>query len=109
MAMDPRIEAVLSQLEREYSKPLTIGQFAQRAGLSPFRIEHLFRVQTGLTFRAKLREIRLTAARGMLADWKLPVKQIAFPSGYTSVSTFSRNFKNRFGKAPSAYRRSKFR
>ncbi len=91
--MDPRIGRALKSMERMCSEHLDISRYAEEAGLSRWRFEHLFKAQTGLTPRAMLREFCLAKAQGLLADARLRVKEVAYRCGYRSTPTFSRNFR----------------
>jgi AraC family transcriptional regulator of arabinose operon len=104
--VDPRIQSTLETIRVEYGAPLTVSRMAARAGLSRSRFEHLFRRQTGRTFRATLHEVRVAKAAILLADSSCRVKEIADKCGYSSSQSLDRAFRKRFGKPPSAYRRS---
>jgi transcriptional regulator GlxA family with amidase domain len=79
---------------------------AVQAGLSRSRFEHLFREQTGQTFRAALREFRLAKGAGLLGDWTRRIKEVAGLCGYSSNESFAKVFRKRFGETPQGYRRS---
>ena len=76
--------------------PPRMGQVAERVGLSRSRFGHLFKNETGRTFKAHLRKIRMEKADDLLEDWNLRVKQIAYRVGYSSPSGFARAFKKCF-------------
>lgn len=103
---DRRIEAALKLMDDGFAKRLTGMGVAFQVGLSRSRFEHLFREQTGTTFKLRLREIRLARGRCLLAEPRLNVKEIATLCGYAATSNFDRDFKRRFGLSPSQYRRS---
>jgi transcriptional regulator GlxA family with amidase domain len=102
--MDPRILRTLAAIEGGYARCLRVSQLAAQAGLSRSRFEHLFREQTGETLTSRLRRVRLARAKLLLADYSLSIKQIAFRCGYSSSSSFTRDFKKVFQASPSKYR-----
>jgi AraC family transcriptional regulator of arabinose operon len=106
--MDPRIADALRFLRANCHNSVTVEQMALRAGLSRSRFTHLFRQQTGETFRAALRRFRLAKAAILLADCTLRMKEIAARFGYADSQSFGKAFRNRFGLMPSAYRRSTY-
>ncbi|MGH9404771.1 MAG: helix-turn-helix domain-containing protein [Terriglobia bacterium] len=104
--MDKRIEGALEIIRSEYQKPLRVTDLAKRVGLSRSHLAFLFKKESGVTFKACLREERLNNAVKLLGgDYSTvklaSVKQAAYSVGYLSVSSFGRDFKRRFGENPS--------
>ena len=83
-----------------------MGELAARLGLSRSRFEHLFKAQTGATFRRYVRTTRLTRAKALLQDPCLRVKEVAWRCGYANTSSLTRGFEREYGLSPSDYRRS---
>lgn len=104
--MDSRIESALAYLEDQIAQGITSTAIAARLGLSRSRFDHLFKAQTGITFRMALRTARIDLARRLLADQRLRVKEIAVQCGYAATSNLTREFKRQLGMTPSAFRRS---
>ncbi len=104
--IDPRIADAWEYLRANCQKGITEERMALRGGLSRSRFAHLFRQETGETFRAALGEFRLARGAILLTDWTLSVKQIAARCGYADSHSFDTAFRNRFGLTPSAFRRS---
>lgn len=103
---DPRIADAFEYLRANCRNAVTEEQIALRAGLSRSRFAHLFRQQTGESFRASLGEFRLAKAAFLLTDCTLRIKEIAAVCGYADSHSFDAAFRRRFGLTPSAYRRS---
>jgi transcriptional regulator GlxA family with amidase domain len=106
MGMDPRIKAALELLDSACGSHLAAADVAGYLGLSRSRFMHLFKRETGTTFRRKLRQVRLAKAAGLLVDLRLRVKEIAFECGYAATPDLTRAFGREFGVSPSQYRRS---
>jgi transcriptional regulator GlxA family with amidase domain len=102
--VDTRIAAVIERMEREIQQPLRVTELAAGVNLSPSRLIHLFRAETGMPPARYLRELRLRRARADLEQTFLSVKQIMFAAGFTDPSHFSRTFKRRYGVSPAAIR-----
>ena len=105
VAADYRIEAAL-ELIRTNLGGVSASAIASHLGLSRSRFEHLFKAETGTTFRAYLRQTRLSTALQFLVNSRLRVKEISAQCGYASTSNLSREFKREFGVTPSEYRHS---
>lgn len=104
VAADYRIEAALELIRTNLGA--SASAIASHLGLSRSRFEHLFKAETGTTFRAHLRQIRLSTALHLLLNSRLRVKEISAQCGYASTSNLSREFKREFGVTPSEYRHS---
>jgi transcriptional regulator GlxA family with amidase domain len=104
-ALDPRVAQALARMEARIDLPETAAETAEAVGLSPRRLESLFRAALGTTPAAHALDLRLQAARRMLTDTKHPLADVALRTGFSSPSTLSRAFRGRFGQPPGALRR----
>jgi transcriptional regulator GlxA family with amidase domain len=50
-------------------------------------------------------KLRLNRARTLLTQTTMPVTEVAFASGFTSASHFSKCYRDMFGRTPRAERR----
>ncbi|HXX24510.1 MAG TPA: helix-turn-helix transcriptional regulator, partial [Terriglobia bacterium] len=105
-AMDARVLRVLKTIARDLGKPQTVKGLAAQLRLSPSRLEHLFRKQTGRGIKAFVRESRLAKAAELLEDPTLQIKEVAAAVGYANVSNFIRDYTRRYGESPSQSRSS---
>lgn len=103
-ALDPRVAAALARMEAQIDTPEPVAQTAQAVGLSPRRLETLFRQDLGTTPAAHALDLRLQAARRMLTDTRHPLAEVALRTGFSSPSTLSRAFRARFGHPPGTLR-----
>lgn len=103
--MDRRVRAVIGVLERDLRSVPRITDLAASVGLSPSRLEHLFRADTHTTIRDYVMHQRLRMAARMLRQSHERVSSIAFAVGFNDASNFNHAFKRLFGKAPLEYRR----
>lgn len=102
-AHDPRVARALAAMEAGIEAPPTMAGVAQAAGVSVRRLEGLFAAALGATPGAFFLEMRLQAARRLVADTAHPLAEVALRTGF-SPATLSRAFRRRFGVAPSALR-----
>ncbi|MCU0649519.1 MAG: AraC family transcriptional regulator [Gemmatimonadaceae bacterium] len=108
---DPRMTRLRQLMEEEhlYRNPdLTFAEFVHAMGSSEKTVRRLIREQFGHEhFRTFLNTYRVAEARRLLAD---PSRQhdkliaVAFASGFASLPTFNRVFKELEGKPPSVFR-----
>jgi transcriptional regulator GlxA family with amidase domain len=92
-------------MEHEYGNHLTARYLAERLGISRSRFEHLFKAQTGESFRPTLRQLRLSKAQELLVKSSLSIKEIAGRVGFSGTPSFSRAFQRCYGQPPSRWRR----
>ena len=103
--LDPRVMAAMARIAAALDAPEPIAAIAAALGLSPRRLEMLFRTALGQTPGAYALHQRLAAARRMIADTGHPLAEVALRCGFSSPSTLSRAFRQRFGLPPSHLRR----
>ncbi len=102
--VDARVLAVLETVAREPEKPHSVKSLAALVHLSPSRLEHLFKEETGLTIKAFLGATRMATAKEMLRSTALRVKEVAAAVGYANHSNFAHDFRKRYGRPPSQTR-----
>lgn len=101
---DSRLRRATEVMEAHIEAPLPMPAIAAAVGLSPRRLQALFRLHFGETVSNRYRAIRLNAARHMLMYSETPVTEVAVATGFAPLSAFSRAFRARFQTAPRAYR-----
>jgi AraC-like DNA-binding protein len=82
---------------------ITRDKLAGICHLSPSAFSRAFRNEHGTTFEHFLLEYRVDKARGLLAEPRMTVSQVAYSSGFNDVSYFSRVFKRLSGITPSVF------
>ena len=105
VALDPRVARAIARMEARLDAPEAVGVTAAAIGLSPRRLETLFRTSLGLTPGAYALSLRLAAARRMVTDTAHPLAEVALRTGFSSAATLTRAFGQAFGHPPSQLRR----
>lgn len=90
----------------EYSNPdLRIETTANALATTRSKINEILKAELGLTFTAYVNKIRLTeAARLLVEDDDLSVKQISFEVGFVNVTYFNTLFKKEYGCSPKVFK-----
>lgn len=96
---DKRLLKIVAQLQKHPDANATLNQWAQRLGVAEKTLSRLFIKETGLTFRLWRQRLRLLSALPLL-EQKYSVTEVAFASGYESVSAFIAAFGEHFGRTP---------
>jgi len=100
-----RLEALLRRMPEERLLKLEFADLARQVACSRRHLGRLFGEVTGMTFRQKQAEARLSHARELLATSELKVREVAPQCGFGSLSLFTHMFKRRFGVTPAKWRR----
>jgi AraC family transcriptional regulator, arabinose operon regulatory protein len=101
---DPRVQRVLDLFSRDLAGAHTVETLAAAVFLSPSRLAHLFKEQTGQTVTDALRQLRLRQAARLLRHSGRSVQEIAAEVGFHCPFHFSRRFRQAFGVSPREYR-----
>ena len=96
---DPRLARALVALHAAPQDDWTLSQMASVAGMSRSAFAEAFKSVTGTTPSAYLTDWRLTVASTLLRAGQ-PQKLVAAELGFSSGSSLSRAFRQRFGAAP---------
>ena len=96
----PGLLAVLAQMEAAPEQPLRRAALARLAGVSPRHLDRLFAAELGVSFRAQYLRMRLDHAQRLLVQSPMSLAEIAFATGFSSASHFSRAWRGQFGKTP---------
>ena len=90
--------------DRHAHVTLRLPDLASEIGLSVSYLSRLIRRATGYGFEWHLRRLRIHHAEQLLATTDLSVKEVAAASGFSSASSFDRQFKAVMGLQPTLYR-----
>ncbi len=90
---------------QQLSNPnLSVDDIANELNLSPSSLFRKCNTKFKKTPTKIIRDIRMLHAQNLLIDDKLTISEIAYGTGFDSLSYFSRTFKKYFGKSPSSLR-----
>ena len=87
-----------------FAEPVSLGDMAQAACLSPNHFLRTFRQVFHQTPHQFLRDRRLEEAKRLLARGDMSVTEVCLAVGFESLGSFSSLFRSRFGVAPSEFR-----
>ena len=102
---DSRIADVREYMRLHLQEPLTLDRLAAQARVSKFHFAREFRAHTGVSPHAYLVELRLDAARRLLASTDLSVAECARRCGFRRPAHFGTVFAKQIGVSPTAFRR----
>ncbi len=94
-----RVVLALHLLEECYGETWTTARLACRVGLSEKKLQAGFRQVVGASVHTHLRAMRMAAAMAMLGRG-MSVTETAYAIGFSSLSHFSKAFKDHSGMSP---------
>ncbi len=103
-----RIAKAICLLRRDFRAPITLPELARTAGMSATSFHQHFKAVTGTTPLQYQKDLRLIAARALLAKQRQTVTEAAFATGYESPTHFSRDYRRKFGNSPGRDARGSF-
>lgn len=103
-ARHPKVTKVVKLMEQTLRAPLTMEELAASVGLSERSLLRRFRAALGVGPQQYYRGLRLEVGRRLLHNGDLSVTEIALACGFESRGSFTRAFKEAFGRPPSRHR-----
>ncbi|MGH7032498.1 MAG: DNA-3-methyladenine glycosylase 2 family protein [Stellaceae bacterium] len=83
----------------------SIDALASRLGVGERQLRRLFRQHLGASPIAVAQTRRVLLAKQLIHETRLPMAEIAFAAGFSSIRRFNETFRQLFGRAPGALRR----
>jgi len=94
----------MNYIDTHYMEDVTLEDVAAFTGFSRFYFSRSFKQQTGYSFRDYLSQRRIQVAMELLIRTDKPMNQVAQESGFGSVATFNRAFRDYKSCTPTQYR-----
>ena len=96
--------ATIAYINAHYRDHLTLDDVAEFAGFSRYYFSRIFRKQTGSSFKDYLIQKRLQVATDLLIRTNASMREVAQESGFGSVVTFNRTFRESKNCTPTQFR-----
>ena len=100
------VRRAAARIEEGALNHMRVPELAQECGVTPRHLRRVFKRELGVTPIELAQWSRLALAKQLLQDSRVPLTQVAFGSGYSSLRRFNASFRERFGRPPSAVRRT---
>ncbi len=103
-AEPPVISRAKQYIREHIMDKLTLSQVSAAVHLNQYYFCKTFRRVTGLTFTEFVARTRTETAKNLLLNPNVRVSEIAYASGFQSLTHFNRVFKTIVGESPTEYR-----
>ena len=100
----PLSAEIISFISSHYTKKITLNDISQATFYSAAYCENEFKKTTGKSIINYLIDVRINAAKKLLAESSMSCARIAAAVGFDDANYFSRIFKRRTGYSPLKYR-----
>lgn len=97
-------EDIIAYINEHFASEMTVEELAGRAGMSTWHFIRTFKQETGFSPHQYLINTRMSAARYLLKNSRLSIKDICFRVGFSSESVFCSAFRKYQGMTPREYR-----
>jgi AraC family transcriptional regulator len=98
------LKKVIEYIHAHFQEDFGLTELASLTGFSIRYFSELFKISTGHSPFDYLLKFRLTKALHLLETTKLPIFDVAFRTGFSSTSNFSRAFRRHYSTCPNKYR-----
>lgn len=99
---------VMDYIDAHYMEDFTLDDIASAIGFSKYHFSRLFKQYTGFSFCSYICNRRIKVAEELLEQPDLSITEVAMQSGFPSISTFNRVFRQQKNCSPSKYREKNF-
>lgn len=89
-----KFNLIFDYINENYMEDISLETVAGVAGFSKFHFSRLFKQFTDMSFYDYLNQRRVKEAEKLLLNPNLSITEVAMRSGFSSISTFNRVFKN---------------
>ncbi len=100
------VSNAINFINKNIVEPLTIDTICNAIHVSKYHFCREFKQATEITVMKYILKTRLVMAKNMLLSENLSVTDVSLHCGFSSVSFFSRVFKDEFGISPLKYKKS---
>ena len=104
---DQKVVQAVQFIREHACGPLKLDVLLAGIGLSRSALESRMRDVLGRTIQQEIRHVRLTRVHELLVTTDMPIKEIAWETGFKNVQYMTRVFKNETGTTPAVFRKEK--
>ena len=101
------VRQILSYCNKNYLNDISLEEAAEYLHVSKFYVSHLLNDKLNISFNGYINSLRVADAVAMLDDGGVDMTEIAQKSGFNTVRTFNRAFKDIYGVSPTMYKKMK--
>lgn len=101
-----RIESIISYIDENYNKKITLKEIADNEYLSVYHMSHFIKDILGISFQEYLNIKRLDKFIELLMNTNKTITEMSYESGFPSPKSLNRLFKIKYNCSPSEYKKN---
>lgn len=101
------VEAACEYIDRHYREKLYLSEIAEKMGITPTYLSHLFSEEKQMTLQEYIVKVRVERAANLLTYSEASIAEIGDYVNFPSQSYFGRVFKKYTGMTPGQYRKAR--
>lgn len=98
------LRQLMAYLRDRLREDISLNDAAEAMAVSPTHLAHLLKAQTGRSFTDLLTERRMDAAKTLLVNTRMQVRDVAHQVGFVDDAYFNRRFRQWVGETPRRFR-----
>lgn len=106
---DEFLEKILTYIDDNICKPITVAEICQKFSLSRSSLQILFKENLNQSPKKYINELQMERSRLMICEDKYTISEIALMMGFNSIHYFSRAFTQKYHITPSEYAKTLFK
>jgi len=100
-----KMREVHNYIMKNFKEEIDIDTCAEYIKMTPSSFCRFFKKNTNVTFSIYLNYVRINFAQKLIINTQMPIKEIAFECGFSSVPYFNQKFKKVTGLSPNGLRK----
>ena len=100
------LHKIFSFVEENFTADCSLSELCENVGRDYSYLSRFFKKSIGISFNTYVTHFRLSHACYLMENTSLPIVQCAFESGFSSLRSFNRSFKEFIKLTPKEYRKS---
>ena len=100
-----KFSTVMKYIDANYMYDISLDQLADVAGYSKYHFSRIFKQYTGSSHIEYVNKTRINVAQKLLLDPSISITEVAMNSGFTSITSFNRVFKEIKHCTPSEFKK----
>ena len=101
---EKRIDDACNYIHENYARPLKLAELAELTHMTETSFCRFFKKMTGKSFSDYVNDLRVGRAGKLLTESTSSVNEIAYASGFNSITHFNRMFLRKKGMSPVKFR-----
>ena len=101
---EKRLDLACQFIHTQFTRKIPLQEIAGTVGMTETSFCRFFKKMTGKSFTEYVNELRVSRARKLLSESNMPIADVAFASGFESMTHFNRTFLQKNQIPPREYR-----